>query len=140
MKKGFTLVELLAVIIILSILIIIAIPTISEVATSIKKSNLETTKRILEKTMIKYAGQNDIDEIKPDGDTCKLNNCCIYYSIDYIREYNIFQAEDGIINPVTGGPLEGYIKVSYDLEKYVLVAEYEENADDLNYCLMVEVG
>ena len=139
MKKGFTLVELLAVIIILSILVVIAIPTINGVALSIKKNNLDTTKRILEKTMVKYAGQNDIDEIKPDGDTCKHNNCCIYYSIDYIREYSIFQTEDGILNPVTGGPLEGYIKVSYDLEKYDLVAEYEENADDLNYCLMIDV-
>ncbi len=125
MKNGFTIVELLSVILILSILIIIAIPTIAESANKVKVKNLETAKNMLENALLKYVGDHYIDEVKPDGDICESDNCCIYFSMDYIREYNVFQANDGILNPVTGKALEGYIKVSYDLNKFDLVAKYE---------------
>ena len=131
MKKGFTLVELLSVILILSMVMLIAIPTINSAANNVKKSNLETIKSMLESTMLKYAGQYYIDRIKEAGDTCSSNDCCGYFSIDFIKDYNIFQSNnDSIIDPVTGKDLEGYIKVSYDINKLDLVAEYVQNADD----------
>ena len=126
MKNGFTLVELLAVIVILSILIIIAIPTYNSVSDSIKKSNLETTKSMLENAMLVYGNKYLIDVIKPANENCSTaRNCCKYYSISYIKNNNIFKTTDNSIkDATTNKELEGYIKLSYNKNKYVLEAEH----------------
>ena len=128
MKKGFTLTELLAVIVILSILTIIAIPTYQKIAEDVRKSNLETMKSIISSTMLGYANKYLIDEIKPANKNC-TDGCCKYYSVEYIVNNNIYVTtkEKNIINPVTNQKLEGYIKVSYNIDKYQLESEYIEN-------------
>ena len=137
-KNGFTLVELLAVIVLLGILMVITIPVINNTAQKVRESNFETLKSTLGTTMIKYASEYYIDDIKPGGNICDNNNCCAYFDIDYIAEYNIYQSTNGkIINPLTGQQLQGYIKVSYDVDNLDLVAEYKENADGIGYCLKI---
>ena len=137
-KNGFTLVELLAVIVLLGIIMVITIHVINNTAQKVKESNFENLKSTLGSTMIKYASEYYIDDIKPSGNICDNNNCCAYFDIDYISEYNIYQSTNGIIiNPLTGQKLQGYIKVSYDINKLDLVAEYKENANDIGYCLKV---
>ena len=139
MKNGFTLTELLAVIIILSILMIIAIPTYNKVASDIKETNNDfKNKKILANTMLNYANKNLIDDIKPAGNNCSTSNCCKYYSIDYIIRNNIFTASNGTVkNAVTNDELTGYIKVSYDTSKYALVAEYVENENSVGNCEVI---
>ena len=54
-KKGFTLVELLAVIVILAVILVIAVPRISEVINNSKKASFEaTTKTIISQAEKKY--------------------------------------------------------------------------------------
>ncbi len=134
-KRGFTLVELLSVIVLLSLLMIISIPTYIDSSNSIKKSNLENTKKMLENTMLSFASIHYIDEIKPSGNDCSANNCCKYYSIEFIKTNQLFQSNDNsIINPVTGQEMTGYIKISYDTEQLSLVAEYKEDDSELGLC------
>ena len=57
--KGFTLVELLAVIVILAIILVIAVPKIMSVIEDTKKANLESTAKMIvgqaEKKSIEYS-------------------------------------------------------------------------------------
>ena len=132
MKNGFTLTELLAVLVLLSILMIIAIPTYNKITNDIKKANLESTITMLENTMLNYANKYLIDDIKPAGNNCLNGNCCKYYSVSYIKNNNIF--EGSITNPVTNQELTGYIKLSYDISSYILNSEYQENSDSHGNC------
>ena len=47
MKKGFTLVELLAVIVILAVILVIAVPQINNVIKQTKKNSLGSTAKII---------------------------------------------------------------------------------------------
>ncbi len=138
-NRGFTLAELLAVIVILSIIVIVAVPSYMSVSASIKESNLRTTKEMISNTMLRYADKYYLDDIKPANNNCISNNCCKYYSINYIKNNNIFAATNGSIkNPVTNEELIGYIKVSYNTTNYTLDAEYKENKNDRGNCGVVE--
>ena len=135
MKNGFTLTELLAVIAILGVIMIIAIPSYNNIANEIKKSNLESMKSMITAATIDYANKHDIDAIKPATQKCNgtTNNCCKYYSINAIAQNGIFQTTNGkITNPTTGSELQGYIKVYYDTSKYVLNGTYETSITNNN--------
>ena len=140
MKKGFTLVEVLAVILILGSLAIIAIPSYMGASNSVKSNNLKSIKTMISTTMLNYANQNYIDEIKPSNNTCSSNNCCKYYSVDFIKENNIFQTTNGnITNPVTGDDLDGYVKISYDTTRLELIAEFKDDDSDIGNCEKVDI-
>ncbi len=139
MKKGFTLVEVLAVIVILGLLALIAIPSYIKASSSVKESNLNNIKTMVTTTMLNYANLNYIDQIKESNNTCSNNDCCKYYSIEYMKNNNIFQANNGqLINPVTGAELTGYVKISFDTTKLELVSEFKDNANDIGNCEKVE--
>lgn len=139
MKKGFTLVELISVILILGVLAVIAIPTYINTSNSIKSSNLESIKKMISTTMLNYATTHYLDDIKPANNTCAQNNCCKYYSVKFIKENNIFQTTSGsIVDPVTNLDLEGYVKVSYDTNALELKSEFKENKDDIGNCEVVD--
>ncbi len=59
-KTGFTLVELLAVIVILAIILVIAVPKIMDVINSSKKSTLETSVKMIASTAEKTKMQNAV--------------------------------------------------------------------------------
>ena len=96
-EKGFTLVELLAVIVILAIVLVIAVPKVMSVIEDSKKATLESTAK-----MIASAAENmylsnallGIDEIITCGDVVKLNdvdyqNCTISFDEDGTAKVNI---------------------------------------------------
>ena len=126
MKKGFTLTELLAVIVILSILVIITIPIYNKVSNDIKESNLDNTKEMVANTMLNYANKYLLDVIKPAANKCSTaSSCCKYYSINYIKNNHIFETSNGkITNAVTNSELTGYIKVYYNTTTLSLESEY----------------
>ena len=76
-KKGFTLVELLAVIVILAVILIIAMPKISDVIKNSKESSLETTAKLIASQAEKKYTENQVldgsSTIKC-SDVVKINN------------------------------------------------------------------
>ena len=76
-KKGFTLVELLAVIVILAVILIIAMPKISDVIKNSKEASLETTAKLIASQAEKKYTENQVldgsSSIKC-GDVAKISN------------------------------------------------------------------
>ena len=126
--KGFTIVELLAAILILAILIIIAVPAYNSVSQDTKEASLDNYISSIKSSMLNYANKNLLDEIKPSCDN--VNEGCSYcknYSMDYIISKKIYYVDsDKIVNPVTGDELCGYVKLCFDKDALVLKAEFIE--------------
>ena len=76
-KNGFTLVELLAVIVILAIILVIAVPKVMDVINDAKKATLESTAKMIASQAEKQKVQNQVlgqqKEITCD-DVAKINN------------------------------------------------------------------
>ena len=75
-KKGFTLVELLAVIVILAVILIIAMPKISDVIKNSKESSLETTAKLIASQAEKKYTENQVLDNSSTikcSDVAKLN-------------------------------------------------------------------
>ena len=109
-NKGFTLVELLSVIVILSVLMLIAIPTAVGVSSKVKEKLLEEKIVLAEKSAILWAQDNKIcftinqcSELTSSGFSCTDNKdfkkCTI--NVDYlaISEYQDYDEGKKIINP-----------------------------------------
>ena len=76
-KKGFTLVELLAVIVILAVILVIAIPRIIDVIDSSKLSSFESSARMIISDAEKQYAINKVNGIEEEiscENTSKLNN------------------------------------------------------------------
>lgn len=135
-NKGFTMVELLSVMVILAIIMIIAIPTYSKVAANIKQSNYDNKTNVISKAMLRYANKYLLDDIKPDGNNCNISSsCCKRYELySYIVTNSIYDAEENgeIINPLNNGKLKGYVEVTYNKESYDLTASFKES-DTTNF-------
>ena len=126
--KGFTLVELLAVIAIMGMLAVIMVPTISGVIEENKKNNSENLKNSIKSSARAYISDNRY-EIKLDDSSCAndIRNIT-FIGNDYIDESKItvellvnkgyLKSNSGnIINPETNKPInkgESYIVVTYD--------------------------
>jgi type IV pilus assembly protein PilA len=132
-KKGFTMVELIAVITILGIIAIIAIPAYTNVSKNIKEKSLENKKDVIKAEMLKFANEYLMDDIKPEGINCSsTNTCCKEYDLyEYIVANGIYSPEENnngnyIDNPVTNKKLMGSVKIEYDTANYKLKATYDE--------------
>ena len=76
-KKGFTLVELLAVIVILAVILVIAIPRIIDVIDSSKLSSFESSARMIISDAEKQYAINKVNGIEEEiscENTSKLNS------------------------------------------------------------------
>ena len=131
MNKGFTMVELLAAIVILAGIMIIAVPAYGEVSATIKQTSLENKEKAITTSMLNFANKHLIDDIKTENNDCSVaNSCCRDYDLyKFVTEYGIYTAEDNnsITNPVTNGKLTGCIRVIYDVNTYSLKANFIEN-------------
>lgn len=130
-KKGFTMSEMLAVIIIMSILAIIIYPSYLAVSNSIKANNLKNKTDIIAINMLNFANENLIDDIKPSGE-CNGKSCCKRYDLyNYIIKYGIYSTDntssDKVINPIDGSKLIGCVEVSYDINDFKLKSEFINN-------------
>lgn len=132
MNKGFTMVELLTVIIILAAIMIIAIPSYTRVSDDIKEKSLENKTDVITHSTLKFVKLHLIDDIKPAGNTCILEkNCCKYYDLyDFVLEYGLYTSEDEddegliVINPVTNTKLNGVVRIYYDKDILDLKGEF----------------
>ena len=132
MNKGFTMIELLAAIIILSGIMLIAIPSYTDVSYAIKVSSLKNKTEAISSSMLKFASSHLIDDIKPSGNTCNTElDCCMYYDLyNFIIEYGIYalekekEGEALIIDPMTNDKLIGVVRIKYNKETYELDTEF----------------
>lgn len=139
-KKGFTLVELISVVVLLSIILILVIPAYTQIEGQIKNSNLKNKKSMISNAMLEYANTNLLDKLKPLGQTGTNE---LYYSLDYIIANNIFAASETdpqgnkmFLNPVTNDKLYGCIKVIYDVNKFEVKTEFidKNNQAEMDNC------
>ncbi|MBE6138251.1 MAG: type II secretion system protein [Firmicutes bacterium] len=129
MKKGFTLVELLAVLSILGILAVIIIPS---VATTIKNSRVAAYDKQLYvlATATEKWGTQHLNEL-PETTS---NNIV---AVDFETLYQAGEiASYPVQNPITGNDLEGCILISYNLQYKQYEYKYSDNlavCDDNHY-------
>ncbi len=126
--KGFTLIELMAVVTILVILSLIVIPIIDK---NVKRSKDDMYKIQIEN--IRMAGQSYYsDNFKPsDGNSC-------FVSLDSLVSNGYF--EEGVKNPKTGLPFtDVYVQISNNSSRYsYFVCPFESGCIDYSdSCLQV---
>ena len=84
-NKGFTLVELLSVIVIMGVLLIIAIPGVNGISRNVKDQMFCNKTRVLEKAARLY-GQDFYDDI--------IDNGLMVVSVKDLINNNLFEKED----------------------------------------------
>ncbi|MDD2409370.1 MAG: prepilin-type N-terminal cleavage/methylation domain-containing protein [Bacilli bacterium] len=135
MRKGFTLVETITAIIILSMIIIIAMPAYNGIDKTIKETTYNNKIKSIESATLKYANVYWLDDIKPEG---LCSNCYKCYKLyDDIVANGIYLAEtnddnDGtpiINNPITNRRLEGYVKLTFYIDDASLNAEFVNDCE-----------
>ncbi len=118
-NKGFTLTEVLAVIIILASLMLIAIPAYNGVESTIKNSSRTNKQKAIDAAMLKFANEYLVDEIKglgTSGSFCQsfdLNNYIIangIYSAEETNELN----EEVVIDPKTNAKWDACLTICYN--------------------------
>lgn len=121
MRKGFTLVEFLAVLVILGLLIIITIPAYTSIYNGIKRQNLHS--KITEiSTAAKKYGETIKDEIKNAGNTCY--NTTIEQLIRDGYLVSDVEKEPAMLNPTNNEKLDGDVKICYCKSEFDIEAYY----------------
>lgn len=139
MNKGFTLVELIAVIVILALLVIITTPAYDTVSTNIKTRNYESKKSSIKAQTLSYVEKYMKNDVY-NGPSDKGKRIC--FTVDYLIQNGIISSDSDtneyIQNDITGEkynvgetPKKIYIQVFYDYEKLKLQAfTLDENKND----------
>ena len=139
-NKGFTLVEIIAVVAILGLLAIITTPAYETISNNIKTRNYESKKNTIKSQTLSYVEKYFKDKVY-DG-TNSYNYC---YTVDYLIENGIISSDSDkdeyIENNVTGEKYSDgieYIKIFYDSNKFKLKAivkgDENYNSNACTYC------
>ena len=120
MKRGFTLVELLAVLILLGVVSLIAIPSIGKILNRSREKARESTKNELIKAAKNYYADN-IRELPDDG-----SHKCL--SVSEIEESG-YISNDDIVDPTTEEKLTGYVKIYFDNTYNQYTYEYVKSCE-----------
>ena len=122
MKKGFTIIELLASIGIMGLILIISIPAYNGISDTIKQQNYNSKMSMMEKSTIAYINKYHKDKLFNGSST----PAC--YSLQYLISKNVFspdnKTDDGMTDPINGGNLKGYLKAYYNITSYEVDIEY----------------
>lgn len=121
MKNGFTLVELLAVMIIMGLLLVITVPAYTEVYSGIRRNNLTGKLNEIDSAAYKY-GEKIKDEVKNAGSSCENITVATLIEKGYLM--SDIESEPVILNPTTNEPLDGVIKICYCLNQYDIKTYY----------------
>ena len=122
-RKGFTLVELIAVITIMSLIAIITTPAYDSISKSIKTRNYESKKNTIKAHTLNYVEKYLKNEAY-DETTSKI----LCFSVNYLIRNGIISSdnekEEYIENNITGEKYvndEIFVKVQYNINKLKLV-------------------
>lgn len=120
-RNGFTLVEILAVLIILALLIALSIPAYVNVFNSIKRDNFNA-KVIEVETAANKMGEKVKDEVKNAGRTCMESDISKLISKGYLISESEY--DDVIYNPTDNTALSGKVKICYCPTTYNIESHY----------------
>lgn len=120
-KKAFTLIELLAVIVILGIIATITVPTIVGLINNAKEDTLEEQKNVI----INAADRWGTDNVR------KLPKTSCYLEIDFLKQEGYISSDKDIIDPTTNEEMTGCVKVTYDGSKKQYKYTYENTCGTL---------
>lgn len=128
-KKAFTLIELLAVIVVLGVIALLIFPNVDKTINETKEKSYARQISILEQAAKKYMKDN-LNELPTDS-------CCV--TIETLINSGYISAKDKdstgnyvVINPITNEPLTGSIDVIYDEDYKQYEYNYSENCS--SYC------
>lgn len=128
MKKGFTLVELMAVLVLIVIISTIGYAGITAVKNNIEKNLWETKVEEIETGAIKY-GQDNLNKL---NGTCNEINNCLEVDVEFLIKSNYVNTDEEndagneiITNNITGEIVNSN-KVYIYLENNRVYAEYQE--------------
>ena len=133
-KKGFTLVEILAVVAILGVLMVVAIPSINAVSNKIKTRNLNTKKELAEEALVLWEEDNKKCLTGTGVNCLNLANCtgtttmtCTTTYKD-MADYGLISYDSGtdVINPVTKASINNKkITITYNVNNGAITAVSE---------------
>ena len=104
--NGFTLAELLAVIVILGVITIIVFPAVNKTIKQSKEGTYEEQKNTIIRNAKRWSVEN-ADQLSEDRS--------IYLSIDQLKREGYMENKD-VVNPLTEEIMDGCIRISYDEE------------------------
>ena len=146
--KGFTLVELLAVIVILAIILVIAVPKVMSVIEDAKKATLESTAKMIASQAEKQKVQNTVLG-NEENIICK--NITNINDVDYASCDITFDNNTAKVTIIGGGKFEGlYVcngtktnataQEERCLKKVSLTVDLDEGIDSVDYEIMYLEG
>lgn len=106
--KGFTLIELMGVVILIGILALITVPVINGVIQSSRESALKTQKALIEKAGKSWAIEHVVE-------LNELDVWCI--TVNSLIRMGYLEGQE-VIDPTTNETLEGSVKISYTNNNY----------------------
>lgn len=144
-KKGFTLVELMASLVILSLISVLMFSTIQTSSNNVKKKNYENIKKMIIESTISYMvnssdGKYSLDAIKGTSKCDAMLDCAKEYTVGEILDKNIYYSSTKnsndqltILNPITNeGMRNKKFLIYYDTETYSLKGVFYEDYTEEN--------
>jgi type IV pilus assembly protein PilA len=123
--NGFTLVELMAVIVIMGIIALIVSPTLIGVLNKSKEDIKEEQISALENAAGKWTLSNE---------ECLYNHVGEFnLSFDTLKKSGLITSKE-IIDPTTNNDLEGCIAITWSDEVNQYLTEYDESCPSINTC------
>ena len=129
-KNGFTLVELLSVLIILGILVVLTIPAFANIYTGVRRENLNGKITEIKAAALKY-GSKIKDEIKDASGSCIETNVAELIEKGYLISES--ESENVIYNTVDNTTLDEQIMICYNIPKFDIEAYYVYNFNSNKY-------
>lgn len=129
-KNGFTLVELLSVLIILGLLIVLTIPSFANVYTGVRRENLNGKITEIKAAALKY-GDTIKDEVKNASGSCLETNVAELIEKGYLISES--DSENVIYSSVDNTPLDEQILICYNIPKFDIEVYYVYNFKSNKY-------
>lgn len=145
-KKGFTLIEILAVIVLISLIIIIAVPSVKSISIKSKKKLFDTKVKLTEEA-VNLWGINNKTCFEVEGGCNVLSYCYLESNIytcettfgilaeqgiiNYDEEYN---GDGYVVNPLDSGSMNDFkLIVTLDNNNKMINADFDDDDDSVKY-------